>query len=458
MTKISEDFRPVSPDGEVNLSSWIESVKPIKFKEAYFFKLSSQGNIYCTSLYESASGFFRLLVASLKRKVCWLWFDGQDESGCHGNVAVSEMTLTHVPPLCEVVSVHVMDRTSNRDEVIVGVTLTKEFERSVTADASLSSHFINIYSQSSSSSSSSISSCKPAHQLRLIQQLQLSFVPYQLTAADTLIDETKQSVFVLSGSDGSVHVYGEDRKTNTFSEKSTDQLFPELADLPSLAMWIDFRAISDSQRVSAVGCECGALRVAVVTWPKPARLSVTHTWSASQHDLITSLRLFPAVGTTSCDTFNLLVTCAQLPAVVYSDVTGCFQSQQLKPEQRLPLARDVVTCSCVADVNMDGCQEILLGTYSQELLVFAFSECSGWTEVMKLSFSRPLISLVYADITADGVRELCVVTTYGVHVFQHDIEETCALVCKRLEQKNVFQTDWLERLTLSDSTDTGGFS
>ena len=79
---------------------------------------------------------------------------------------------------------------------------------------------------------------------------------------------------------------------------------------------------------------------------------------------------------------------------------------------------DVVTCSLVCDIHMDGKPTLLLGTYGQELLAYRSDPESGWILAWQKSFSHPILSLDYCDVTGDGVKELIALTTRGVQVLQ----------------------------------------
>ena len=118
-----------------------------------------------------------------------------------------------------------------------------------------------------------------------------------------------------------------------------------------------------------------------------ARLGTTHTWSELHDNPVTSVRLFslstrlappqfvsaalrgPAGGSrpaAGAESLQLLVTNALGPSVVYSDLP---LKKGDPPPRRHVLAdsdiSDVVTCSCVCDINMDGRNELVLGTYGQ---------------------------------------------------------------------------------------------
>lgn len=78
---------------------------------------------------------------------------------------------------------------------------------------------------------------------------------------------------------------------------------------------------------------------------------------------------------------------------------------------------DCALCSCIADINMDGKNEILIGTYDQELLIFTLRD-NVWKLTNKKQFDAPIYSIAYVDLTGDGVKELIVMTQQGVHVLQ----------------------------------------
>ncbi|MED6243820.1 hypothetical protein ATANTOWER_027548 [Ataeniobius toweri] len=47
----------------------------------------------------------------------------------------------------------------------------------------------------------------------------------------------------------------------------------------------------------------------------------------------------------------------------------------------------------------------------------------------------PLLSVIYLDLTGDGLRELAVLTLKGLHILQHSLTCTADLVLERLSQK-----------------------
>jgi len=85
---------------------------------------------------------------------------------------------------------------------------------------------------------------------------------------------------------------------------------------------------------------------------------------------------------------------------------------------------DCILCCCIADINMDGQNEILLGTYGQEVLIFALTG-DTWELGTRKLFDAPVHSISYMDITNDGIKELIVLTQRGVHILQvHNTSHT----------------------------------
>ena len=81
---------------------------------------------------------------------------------------------------------------------------------------------------------------------------------------------------------------------------------------------------------------------------------------------------------------------------------------------------DCILCSCIADINMDGRNEILLGTYKQEVLIFASID-NTWKMIDKKLFDAPVHSISYLDLAGDGVKVLVVLTQRSVHIMQVNI-------------------------------------
>lgn len=98
---------------------------------------------------------------------------------------------------------------------------------------------------------------------------------------------------------------------------------------------------------------------------------------------------------------------------------------------------DSIMCTQVADVDFDGHNELLLGTYGQELLVYKEEDVGMGVKEFSLSwqrsFSQPIMGLHWLNMTEDGTDNLIVVTLHGVHILQPDINNARVKVLKSLD-------------------------
>lgn len=78
---------------------------------------------------------------------------------------------------------------------------------------------------------------------------------------------------------------------------------------------------------------------------------------------------------------------------------------------------DTITCIQIADVDFDGQNELILGTYGQEILIYKETEENKKFElIFQYSFSQPIMSIHWADLTQDGSNNLIVITLLGIHI------------------------------------------
>lgn len=80
---------------------------------------------------------------------------------------------------------------------------------------------------------------------------------------------------------------------------------------------------------------------------------------------------------------------------------------------------DVVECCCCEDVDRDGENEIIIGTYGCALLVYKYMDeiLPEWVIVAKKKFSKPVLAVEFVN------PNLHVVTGMGLHIINYD---TCA--------------------------------
>ncbi|KAK2155955.1 hypothetical protein NP493_2020g00019 [Ridgeia piscesae] len=163
--------------------------------------------------------------------------------------------------------------------------------------------------------------------------------------------------------------------------------------------------------------------------------------------------------------FHLAVVSALEPLVVYRSVLekGFGDSLLLPDSDKF----DCGMCVHALDVDFDGENELLLGTYGQELIVYKFNarelsvkepdterdelnvtessqsssrhSNSGLTDgdfhlLWQRNFADPLLAVDGVDVTGDGLQEIVVLSLRGLHVLQHDLKDVAQQCVDRMKQ------------------------
>lgn len=109
-------------------------------------------------------------------------------------------------------------------------------------------------------------------------------------------------------------------------------------------------------------------------------------------------------------------------------------------------AEDCITCSCVCDIDLDGKNEILLGTFGKMCFICRIpidnhqtSYVNGLTFIGEifpvcrvLTLSASAFGILACDLTNDGLDEIIIATTKGLHIYQLELSEVMKLVENRL--------------------------
>ncbi|XP_029304866.1 KICSTOR complex protein kaptin [Cottoperca gobio] len=394
------------------------------FVEDSFSRFPSQSNIYGLC----QAGEQELLAATLKGKVvCFRYQELQHKI----RPVAKEVQFTYIPVDAEIVSIDAFNKSPPKRGLVVGITFVKDSGDKATP-------FLNIYCDYEPGSEFNLESIAQS-----CLNLELQFTPFHLYHTEVQSDDGgRETVFLLSGHDQRIHLYKENASLHQFEEQPVERLFPELQQLPSNVLWLDMLSIDGGQRLSAFGCQNGCVGLAQVNQTEP---EVLQSWMFQFDSPISSVLLFPLSYQTESGEngvemvgYNLLVTSSIEMAVVYRDVQerGLSHSVCLSESDQW----DAVLCALVIDLDFDGQKEVLLGTYGQELLCYKFQPAGrGRDGQFKLqwrrSFKSPLLSIIYLDLTGDGLRELAVLTLKGLHILQHTLPRTADLVLERLSLK-----------------------
>ncbi|CAL1574010.1 unnamed protein product [Knipowitschia caucasica] len=389
--------------------------------EDSFTRFPSQSNMYGLC----QAGEQQLLAATLKGKVVCFRYHVLQRTV---RPVAKEVQFTYIPVDAEIVSIDAFHKSSPKRGLVVGITFIKDSGDKATP-------FLNIYCDYEPGSEFNLESIAQS-----CLNLELQFTPFQLYHTEVQCDDgAKETVFLLSGHDQRIHLYKENASLHQFEEQPVERLFPELQQLPSNVLWLDMRSLASGRRLSAFGCQSGCVGLALVNQTGP---EVLQSWRVQFDSPISTVLLFPV----SCNNasghemsgYNLLVTSTIEIAVVYRDV----EQHGLTLTMCLPESDqwDAVLSALVIDLDFDGQKEVLLGTYGQELLCYKYQAAvSGGDGQFQLqwrrSFKSPLLSIIYLDLTGDGMKELAVLTLKGLHVLQHSLTCTTALVLQRLSQQ-----------------------
>ncbi|XP_065061374.1 KICSTOR complex protein kaptin-like [Rhopilema esculentum] len=418
------------------------------YKEIYFLGLESQSNVYCCTKLENRQplkdGGDKLLVGSLRGTVACIEPIVDYGNGNPHQLTSSEIYFTYIPGDAEIISMDSFSRIpgSKNESVVIAISLILV---KVIEGAKKYQHFLNIYKAMGPEQKDSLRNIA-----RSCQHIELYFVPYQLTHTSIILgNQGKEQVLLLSGSDKKVHLFKENEEIQRFEEYPIEESFPELCDLPSSVIWMDVKHCRFSIRVTAFGCENGFAKVTAVD----ANAVVLKSYTMDIGGLVTSVRLFALSDASlagkeqtseekeffpACEELSLLVTCAMELSVVYLNVYNRgFDEMVVLPQSD---HFDSVLCSAVADFDLDGHCEILLGTYGQELLVYKSRTSSVQSECIPLhfdlqyakSFPKPIFAVKMVDLIVNGVKDLAVVTMNGIHILQFDVHQAAEAIIQRI--------------------------
>ncbi|XP_014614178.1 PREDICTED: kaptin-like isoform X1 [Polistes canadensis] len=392
--------------------------------DAHWFPLASQSNIYSMTQLCSLSGVNKVLVASLKRKIYSCEYHITPKWNLRP--VVKELLFTYIPNGAEIIAIDAYNKMDVGDGFVIGITIIK------TSTNTSVERYLNIYSEGVVDGEGDENSTIETIAQNCLM-VELSYTPYHLY--HTILPHQpsgNEVIWLISGSDYKIHMIMEDKLTHGYIEPSIEKYFPELYNIQAICLWISVYYFDNYKwRLSAIGCECGLVKVTLVD---VLEIQMVRNWSLRYDKPISSIHIFPhkinippppslnyeckskELFSDEDPILNILIGNTS-NAIVFMDILHCgMEKDMILNSSDLS---DCILCTCVADINMDGQNEILLGTYGQEVLIFALSGDTWELSVRKL-FDAPVHSITYMDITNDGMKELIVLTQRGVHILQHN--------------------------------------
>jgi len=255
-----------------------------------------------------------------------------------------------------------------------------------------------------------------------------------------------KTLFLLSGLDKKIHIFKKDTKCAYAELLEVDVLFPQLLNLTSSVLQITtYHAPPYS--ILIYGTQNGLLSLHVSELGKPERvyqvhlegpISVVHPFQLKTlrgDDAHPSVESIPSSNLRTENTLCLLVAGAVGYALVYSNIETCgLQEWEFLENSD---TYDSVLCGIAADIDCDGFQEILIGTYGQELLAYKWcppcgvaterefplsSQAQNSAHFFRLLWHRryrePIYHITSYDLTGDGLCELAITTMNSCNIMQ----------------------------------------
>ena len=412
----------------------------IKFYEMKFFEnnfdfMCGQTNIYgVVSLPNHATK--KLLISTIQGKVYCCEYQKNAATGIR--TTIQEVPFPNISK-GQIISIDCF--TSQNHGIVVGITYSKD----------LNDSFLNIYWNvlseedqrwNSESFNENFYTCD------------LKFIPGQLTHYKIINDET---VFLLLGCDKKCHVYTQSEADSKMliSERNIGDYFPELAELSDLPTYIDLKTIDNTTRCTCIGFDTGFTQIHIVD----IKTETKQTYCTNKLDCpVSQVLLFSDLNYTAAKhaadfsqklvkrelqaskwikKYNLVVVNSRDRSVVYRDVMkfGLNNPIYLKGSNDY----DVATCCDIADVDHDGQHEVVIGTYGQKMLIYNFDMSlpsgSEVDAIWSRKFAHPLIKVKFVDLVGDGINEIALISSKGLHVLQHNVMELlekCKLRMKML--------------------------
>ncbi|CAL1541861.1 unnamed protein product [Lymnaea stagnalis] len=367
------------------------AAKQLYWTDAHFCGLRSQTNIYGLSKIASQDGLTKLLAVSIDGHFVSVEyqksFDNrlipitkEDVFFDTSNFTTSVFFSGEI----EIVSVDVICQNLPNNRMILAISYLK-LEASY--EDKPPSAYMNIYFLPERETDVAYTSIVDAINQSQIQYLSLDFIPFKLMHHEFCCKNGQsETCLLLSGNDNKIHVYRQTDEGLSFYEETEafEEHFPEFAKIDGCVTQMEFRKIDDANRLTVIGIQSGLVTLSLVN---PLTKEIKQTWSSEMDSPITSLQLFTQRTHAQCPDFldpqedpqadgketngeeiNLLITSAIDPAAVFCDVVNCGLSRS----HILPLSntQDVVLCSRIVDIDFDGENEILIGTYGQVLLAY----------------------------------------------------------------------------------------
>lgn len=427
-------------------------------KDLNYFPLDVESNIYGMTTLEFDDRTSKVLVATLDCQIYCINYSKFKPQ-------TREVEFTYIPNGAKIISIGALKRGPN--DFVIGIThslapnLQKNSAPAVGDYNRLTTYYFNIYASGSVAQNFDLD-----YVAQGCQTIRLRYVPYHLyyTELVTIQDNDpnqqiiikKKPFWLLGGGDKCVHAFCEDRPYQSFNEVPIEECFPELSNIQGLALWIDVINLEGTtanfERAVALGFEDGSVRLYHSVLSRHTnKFELARKSSFDDYTtIIPSVRLFRVKSTKSSilrdklktegllkekhddriERLNLLVVSSTNSSIVFENVLehGLDLKCELPESQRL----DCATSVAIGDTNVDGLNELLIGTHGKELLTYQYNISKSSYELTHVSvLNYPIFALAILDLTGDALKDVIILLANGVLIMQVAVKD----VIKTLKQR-----------------------
>ncbi|CAF4517106.1 unnamed protein product [Rotaria sp. Silwood1] len=278
---------------------------------------------------------------------------------------------------------------------------------------------------------------------------------YRIFSVKNIINNENEVILVVAGAE----------KLSFFSEKNErllqditkliDLYLPELKYTSGSVCAMDLLLISDpktnqlKQRLIVCGHSNGLLELYITYIQADGTIKTTQKTLEYDSFISTVKFFYHNHKPLEKEHPHLLVTSALEPAVIYRrnvSVNGLIDPIVLSGTD----SQDCITSSCICDIDLDGKNEILLGTFGKACFIcrvpienYKLNTIDGLSFIAEtfpvcrvLSLAASVYGVLAFDLTNDGLDEIIIATTKGLHIYQLELNEVVKLIENRLEKKN----------------------
>lgn len=398
-------------------------------KNLDLFPLDVESSIYGMTTFDG-----KILVATSDCKIYCLSFNKYKPQ-------LREIEFAYIPNGAKIIFISALERNPN--DFVIGITHSKN-----------TIYYFNVYSSGPSQANLDLE-----HIAQGCQTIRLRYVPYHLFPTECTINDGRAiKCWLLSGSDNRIHIFAEDKNSQSYEEKLIQDYFPELdAAFDCPALWIDVMDIQTAdinRRLIALGFEDGTVRLlhSVLDRETNSYKIVKNDKFEDYTTIVPCVRLFRIDSTpqfnrlrsrlkdlniisdelkhsSSDQCVNLLIVSSTHPCIVFNDVLnqGLESKQELPESQRL----DCNTSATIGDINLDGRNEILIGNHGKELITYQYNVSSQKYVLDHVQlFNNPVYSLAVLDITCDILYDVSVLLSNGILLMKSSVRDALE-VCRR---------------------------